>query len=211
MRVTARGLAEKEEKLRAMAARLRDLSPVMRVIGERFVAETLQSFREQASPDGTPWPALSGVTVYRRITRGQERLSGGQFGPRQQTQRRSRAFRRSGALTRRAERMLSPGGIQMLRDKGALAQGISSKAMPKSVRLSADRVYAATQQFGRAENKMFNNAKGHPAPIPARPFMPVVSVGGKVVEMSGGRATAFWAYARRALREYVLTGEILAE
>lgn len=202
MRVTVRGLTEKEEKLRAMAARLRDLSPVMRVIGERFVAETLDSFRQQASPDGTPWPALSGVTVYRRLTRGGKAA----FKKRGGRQRRS-----EGALTKRAGRMLSPGGIAMLRDKGALAGGISSKPMPKSLRLSADRVYAATQQFGRPENKMFNNAKGHPAPIPARPFMPVVSVGGKVVEMSGGRAALFWAYAKRAVKAYVLTGEILAE
>ncbi len=38
-------------------------------------------------------------------------------------------------------------------------------------------VYAATQQFGRADNRMYNNARGHPAPIPPRPFLPVNPAG----------------------------------
>ena len=153
MRITVRGLTEKETQLRKMADRLRDLSPVLRVIGERFVAETVDSFRQQASPDGTAWPALSGVTVYRRLTKG---------GKAAFKKRGGRQRRREGALTARAGRMLSPGGIQMLVDNRDLLRGISSKAMPKSLRLSADRVYAATHQFGRADNKMF----GHPAPTP---------------------------------------------
>ena len=60
---------------------------------------------------------------------------------------------------------------------GGLAASIFYDANDQRVILGAPKVYAATQQFGRADNRMYNTPRGHPAPIPPRPFLPVNPAG----------------------------------
>lgn len=199
MRIQARGIGRAVSKIDAVAARLLDLTPVMRVVGEMMVAEAQSSFRSQSSPDGKPWPALSGVTVYRRIAR-----KGGRAGVSYSNRR---VFKRGGGLTARASKALAPGGIAMLRDRGRLFGSLSSKASPRSLKFGADVVYARAQHEGNPDNKMFGK---RPAPIPARRFLPVIGggKGGRASKMTGGRADALWAESARLLRRFVLTGVV---
>ena len=68
-------------------------------------------------------------------------------------------------------------GPKLQMTAGGLAASIFYDADATRVVLGAPKVYAATQQFGRADNRMYNTARGHPAPIPPRPFLPVNPAG----------------------------------
>lgn len=65
-------------------------------------------------------------------------------------------------------------GAQILRDTGRLLNSITHHADDTTVEVSADAVYAAAQQFGNPDNRMFGKA---PAPIPPRPFFPIDATG----------------------------------
>jgi phage virion morphogenesis protein len=62
VRVTISGLTETEDQLREIAARLRDLRPVMEVAAADTTTLADDAFESEASPDGTPWAPLSPVT-----------------------------------------------------------------------------------------------------------------------------------------------------
>lgn len=55
-RVEAKGAAEIEQRLAALAARLGDLTPLMRIIGQLGETDTQDNFEGEHAPDGTPWP-----------------------------------------------------------------------------------------------------------------------------------------------------------
>ena len=59
---------------------------------------------------------------------------------------------------------------KILRDTGRLAGSVNYRASRDQVVVGSNVIYAATQQFGRADNRMFGRAL---APIPARPFLPI--------------------------------------
>lgn len=69
------------------------------------------------------------------------------------------------------------GSNQILRDSGMLANSInyqvSDDAVIVGTLVGTGRQYAAVHQFGNPANRMFNTPSGHPAPIPARPFLPI--------------------------------------
>jgi phage virion morphogenesis protein len=53
--------------LKGLADRMKDLSPVMRIIGEYLLRSTEERFdREGPGPDGTPWPPLAASTRRRK-------------------------------------------------------------------------------------------------------------------------------------------------
>jgi len=71
------------------------------------------------------------------------------------------------------------GSSAILQDTGRLRNSIVSRGagslfslQPTSMEVGSNLVYAATQQFGRPDNRFYNTPKGRPAPIPARPFLP---------------------------------------
>lgn len=70
------------------------------------------------------------------------------------------------ALRRRRR---APGGEQILRDTGALANSITHEVSGNSVDIGTNKIYATAQQFGNPSNRIFGKAS---APIPARPFLP---------------------------------------
>ena len=61
------------------------------------------------------------------------------------------------------------GGARILQDSRRLYNSISAQVRGNGVAIGTNVIYAATQQFGRASNRMFGRAS---APIPARPFLP---------------------------------------
>lgn len=61
---------------------------------------------------------------------------------------------------------------RILYESGDLLNSIRFEADANQVQLIAGPTeYAATHQFGRADNRMYNSEDGNPAPIPARPFL----------------------------------------
>lgn len=68
---------------------------------------------------------------------------------------------------------------QILRDTGHLAGSLNHQPDRDSVTVTAGSGlrYAATHQFGRPDNRMYNTPSGAPAPIPARPFLPIRASG----------------------------------
>ncbi|WP_295579436.1 phage virion morphogenesis protein [uncultured Lamprocystis sp.] len=139
--------------LRGLTTRLRDLRPVMAGIGQELVTLADLSFRGEQDPWGKPWDALSEVTLLRR---GQRKTGG-------KSLRTKRGNTRASAL----RAMLS---AKILRDTGRLAGSVNYRASRDQVVVGSNVIYAATQQFGRADNRMFGRAL---APIPARPFLPI--------------------------------------
>lgn len=70
-------------------------------------------------------------------------------------------------------------GVSILRDTGVMFGSLASAATTNAVEISLSGPQVTTQQFGRASNRFFNTPKGAPAPIPARPMLPIRS-GGQV-------------------------------
>jgi phage gpG-like protein len=64
--IEQRGAREAEERMAAIAERLRDLSPVMRVAAADTMTVIDDAFAQSRSPDGTPWEPLAESTVARR-------------------------------------------------------------------------------------------------------------------------------------------------
>ena len=184
----ARGIDERLNALIEMKARLLNMTPVMRSIGEMVIAEAQQSFVTETSPDGSAWPALSPVTIARRHDSGKrERLGRGVLGPRRLVGRvyAGRAY-----------------GIKMLRDNGRLFGGLSATPQPKSLKFGADVVYGRALHEGNPKNKMF---KKWSAPIPARRFFPVA---GRDGPMRTGRGGAMWVRAYEMIMRYLQTGRV---
>ena len=97
------------------------------------------------------------------------------------------------------------GSPRALIDTGRLRQSITGEATDKGFRFGTNVIYGGAQQFGNPKNRFFGR---QPAPIPARPFMPVEKSGSRFRLMSSGAAAAHWAQIRRMVAEYIRTGEI---
>ena len=62
---------------------------------------------------------------------------------------------------------------KILSDTRILANSISAQpASAHEVIVGTAVEYAAVHQFGNPNNRMYNTPRGHPAPIPPRPFLP---------------------------------------
>ena len=135
--------------LEKLVKELQEPQDVYRVIGESLVKSADDGFEAQADPYGSAWAKWSPHTValYAR---------GGLF-------KNMRA---------RPERILQ--------NTGTLRRSVHYEAHADSVTIRAGgnaRAYAAVHQFGNQANRLPNNAKGSPAPIPPRPYFPVAPDG----------------------------------
>lgn len=88
-----------------------------------------------------------------------------------------------------------------LNDTGRLRGSITTRVTPHTLFFGTNVVYAATQNFGRADNLIFGR---YPAPIPARPFLPVSSDGRTLAP------DAWWATQIRLIEHWIVTGEVSA-
>ena len=66
MTVTQTGVTEAQARLDAMAARLRDLSPVTQIIAADTMTLIDDSFAGSRAPDGAAWAPLAASTLARR-------------------------------------------------------------------------------------------------------------------------------------------------
>ena len=58
--------AEIQAELKQLAAKLTDLTPFFKDVGETLLNSTRERFRRQTAPDGTPWAALSPAYAARK-------------------------------------------------------------------------------------------------------------------------------------------------
>lgn len=93
-----------------------------------------------------------------------------------------------------------------LLDTSRLRSSITSAAGPTGFSFGANTAYAAAQHFGNGRNKVFGKA---PGPIPARPFLPVLSTGSGSILNERGLAGEHWQTLRTMIGHWVRTGEFI--
>lgn len=146
--------------LRAVAARLSDMTPILRVVAQDVQTYVDDRFAAANTPAGQPWRALSPATE--------------SINPRR------------------------VGGSPLL-DTGRLRASITTQVGPRSLSFGTNAVYAAAQNFGNPDNRLFG---GPPAPVPSRQFLPVAR-DGRMLEPE-----AWWAERFAAIEHWLATGEI---
>jgi phage gpG-like protein len=187
IRISMSGVGDVQAELDAMADRLRDLRPVMQIAAQDTVTLTDQSFEDQTSPSGDGWAEHSPTTVALRMKRRN------QTGPRKRRPRGQRA----------QEQRLPD--VRKLLDTGRLRQSMTGTAGRTGFSFGSNVIYAGAQQFGNPENRLFGKKR---APIPARPFMPIVAEGSRFALMTTGSAGQHWSRVRALVSHYIRTGEL---
>lgn len=139
--------AELKAALKKLAARLEDLTPVFRDIGEQLLNSTRARFDSSTAPDGTPWKALGPAALAARARRA---MGGGS--PFYKSGQNAGRYKKKAALAVAfAKPLVLTGNLRGL---------LNVQASKDELRIGTPLIYGATHQFGREE-----------ANIPARPFL----------------------------------------
>ena len=127
-------------------ARVGNMKPVMTKIGAFYERSVLENFRDESSPDGTPWKPLAAATMMMGLGR-------------------KKGFQQDGGLSAKGKRYLK--GKKILRESGDLQGSIHFQAGNYWVRVGASGSipYAAIQQLGGKAGR------GRKVTIPARPYL----------------------------------------
>lgn len=147
--------AEVATALFRLRAKLGNLRPEMRAVGELIRADIGERFSEQRGPDGAPWKPLTMAAI---VSRARRHASAGY------------AKRRAKTLARFAS------GAKALLDTGALRNSIAvSGVTDAEVTVGTNLAYAAIHHFGGKAGR------GKKVTIPARPFMGVSTRGRSMI------------------------------
>lgn len=132
-------------RLRALAARATHAAPAWRRIAQVLRQQSMECFKLQRAPDGTPWDPLKESTLWARAFK---RTKG----------YRSGLGRIGGRESKVVQRQVS--NARILQDTGRLRASVAVESDDRSARIGSTLVYARTHQLGLRK-------KG----IPARPFL----------------------------------------
>lgn len=197
------GLEEALATLEGVAERMRDLGPVLRVAAEDTKTFIDDRFDTGTSPAGEAWPALSPATAAIRASLavqmarfGVASRSDGEVSVRALDKARKRALK---AMEER-EKARKP-----LVDTARLRNSVSVRGEKDSLVFGTNVIYGGTHQFGREDNKVFGK---YPAPIPARPFLPITGTRKTPLLDRRGPSGKHWDEVIEMVREYVITGRI---
>lgn len=197
--------AEAARELRGIAQRLNDMTPILRVVAADIRTKIDDSFGQSKSAiDGAPWADLSEATLMQRARRARgynvDRTIG-PLGPEaydSQGRRRRTAKRWTRRVAQRVQEAVFSAKPEL--DTGRERQSITTQVGPRSLSFGSNAVYAAKQNFGDPSNTW----GGHPAPVPARPFL--------LVEGARGAQTLapddFWTEQFERIEHWLATGEI---
>lgn len=173
------------ERLMARAARMRDLSPVLRTQAASLEKRISDAFRSETSPAGEKWPPLAASTLEARAAK----LPGAKKRDRDFGDLSDKAKRiRANAVN--AARRGSRSGIKMLVDSGRLRGGIAVLVEGTSLVFTGP-LYLRTHVQGDPERN-----------IPQRNPLPLEVVSGDPV-----LAQAANAELHKAVVRYINTGE----
>lgn len=136
---------DKEVKtlLTGIQARVKNLTPAMRIIGEIIRASVVKNFEESGRP--AKWRPKAVSTIMGGI--------------------RKKDFKRGGKLRAAISRRLALGKV--LIDTGRLYKSINAKAFSDRAEIGTNVIYSAIHQFGGKAGR------GHKVTIPARPYLMV--------------------------------------
>lgn len=132
--------------LTRLSERTQDLTPTMQAIGLFYERRVIENFKNQSSPDGTPWKPLSAVTMLLGLSR-------------------KKGWNKKGGLSAKGKRYLQ--GKRILWEHGDLEGSVHSQADKTNVTIGAGGhiPYAAIHQFGGQAGR------GRKVTIPARPYL----------------------------------------
>ncbi len=117
--------------------------------------ESMQCFKGQRAPDGTPWQPLAGSTAVQRAYR-------------RTRSHRKRLKRMAGYKSKTFQRSMA--NAKILEDTGKLRGSVTTECDNTSARVGSNLIYAKTHQFGCKKRN-----------IPARPFIGLSPQGKKLV------------------------------
>lgn len=135
--------------IKALAARVQNMRPVLQSIGEDIVERTKYRFSTSTGPDGTPWKPNSAATLD---------MLAATLG---------KSYRKKGGDLNSKGSARIAGKKPLIGESGDLRRQIVARANASAVTVTASPIYAAIQQFGG------KTGRGHKVTIPARPFLPV--------------------------------------
>jgi len=191
--------ADAVRDLRAIAQRLADMSPILRVVGEDIRAYIDESFDQSKSAvSGAPWADLSEATLMERARKARGYTVNRTIGPLREGERRRTARRWTRRVAERVQNAVF--NAKPENDTGRLRGSITYNVQPRSLTFGSNVVYAAKQNFGDPSNKW----RGHSAPVPARPFFPVTGPQGSQVLAPD----SFWEPIREMVEHWLATGEV---
>ena len=144
--------------LQNTAAKLGNLSPVHRAIGELLVDSTKQRFADSQAPDGSTWQSLSETTLMQYVST---------FG--------KSNFGASGRINKAGAARVQ-GRKPLIGESKSLSTQIfyEVSANGNELTVGSPMVYAAVQQFGQKKGASGTMKNGRPIPwgdIPPRPFI----------------------------------------
>lgn len=126
--------------------RAKDLTPTMQAIGLFYERRVIENFKNQSSPNGTPWKPLSAATLMMGLGR-------------------KKGWNKSGGLSAKGKRYLQ--GKRILWESGDLEGSVHSQAGKTSVTIGTGGhlPYPAIQQLGGKAGR------GRKVTIPAREYL----------------------------------------
>lgn len=197
--------AEVAARLRAVAARLADMRPILEVVAADVRTKIDDSFAQSGGPAGEPWPPLAPMTVgVRDVRAARSRARAAGRALREENARRVTAGHRP--LSGADAHAFRSGHIEANRrphkpllDTGRLRGSITTRVAQKSLLFGTNVVYAAAQHFGNPNNRVFG---GPPGPIPARPFL-LVGQDGQSLSPAD-----WWRERISTIQEWIITGEV---
>lgn len=192
-------VADTARDLRAIAQRLADMSPILRVKGEEIRTYISDAFDQSKSAvDGSPWADLSDATLMERARKARGYNVNRTEGPLRHGEHRRTARRWTRRVAERVQNAVF--NAKPERDTGRLLGSITYDAQPRSLSFGSNVIYAAKQNFGDPANKW----RGHAAPLPARPFFPVTGPRGSQTLAPD----SFWQPLIADIEHWLATGEV---
>lgn len=217
MSVEQRGATEAAASLEAIAARLRDLTPITSVVAADVMTFVDDRFASGTDPNGSAWAPLTQSTLRARTedaaaartralrrharaadaARGEMRLvsSRDEDGVMVHSMRLVRTRRTTERLESEFGHLVSPAGVTILVDTNRLRGSIFGRGERTGLRFGTNVGYAAPHQLGTRR-------------MPKRAFLPVDSTGSAFTLSTGGLAGEFWRAARERIRRFIRTGEV---
>lgn len=165
-----------QSALKALAARVSNLNPVLDNIGIGIIERTRHRFDTSSAPDGTPWKPNSAATLAMLAGR-----LGGQ----------KSKVKKDGSLNASGQRSLD-NKKPLIGESKDLRTQFTLLATDNTLTVGSTPKYAAIQQFGGKAGR------GHKVSIPARPFLPI--------RQDGSLYPAEQAQVLQALNDFLLEG-----
>lgn len=174
------GGADLRVRLDAMAARARDLTPAMKVVGEEIVLRTTRAFRARQSPAGDAWAPLARSTLARRAAK----LPGAK-------RKTKRGGLTQAAKSKRSAAVANPAAITPLVDTGRLRNSAQQ--------YKADKDSVTWSVVGYGGPHMAGSASGRPPKRSFSVFEPDADGGWRIIQ-------PMLEYAVRSIERYVGKG-----